>query len=370
MSRLLNRGPSPVFLLHLRNGRHIMKLKHLQVIFLVIAISGCAGTTQLNNLSPIEPNAMPETKIDVDQTFQLANERTYFLNYKEPVDQPQNSIFKHRVLFTLENMLTLLGYERSLDRATSNISIEVTASGHDNRVIVPPSTTYLPMTMGGGTTTTLVPQSGSFSASPFMGGLGGSITGSYSGYSMIQSANPTYVMNIPIHNPGSTHYSRSTKLEALFHKENTLGLKISSSATFKGGDDSINSQILALMFIKELPYSDRDDMSIKYGKHTIGIMPYIMSSNGNDFYPVVLEIYDQSLEDQGLERLDMIISVNGVETRNKNIKELRPLFYNDNPDPVVCVIKRIDKTITLNLKTKPISELVKDVDSKNKRATH
>ena len=340
----------------------MIKFSEFTPLFLLATVVGGCSTNRLHNLSAIGPIAGIQIKrIEASPGFDPKSVRKFYLRYDPKETDGNSSIVRKQLDYSIDRILGFIGLERSDSITTDAVVIDAIATNNALEHYVPPRTDYLPLYMPGATTTTLAPQTGSFSAGPLLGGINNQITGTYSGSSLVTTTAPGYTMNMPIHKQGYTVQSNRTSLFLSVSKNDELKWIGEVDAAFSTPDVRINSQSLLIYLLTEQlfkggPPGDSDGNKEFDNLYTFGAATIYLTTNGNDYYPVIQRVFDKDLESAGLENLDVILSINGKSVKNLSRKDFRNEVLNTNNDKMRLEIKRLDQTIYVDAPVKTIRQ--------------
>ncbi len=120
-------------------------------------------------------------------------------------------------------------------------------------------------------------------------------------------------------------------------------------------DFRLAAQRLSWGLLSKMPRGSYIDTNfLKDNNGLLGISFYIFNSNGVSFYPVIFSIIEKSAADKkGLEKFDVILSVNGESTANKMHKQIHDMIRGNEGTKIDLVIDRKGKIIKKTLiKTK------------------
>jgi S1-C subfamily serine protease len=121
----------------------------------------------------------------------------------------------------------------------------------------------------------------------------------------------------------------------------------------KISDLGMTGQMLLLMLLRDLHPST----NIIYPKSWLGVSGTVLTPDGKVTYPTILRIAkDTPAATAGLREWDVIWEIDGKSTANMTFSEAKDLLSGNFGDTRRFTIRRLDKTIELNLKLVPFRQ--------------
>ncbi len=272
-----------------------MTYKNVLLIVAVILLAGCAPFT--SNLSPVFPKSKPQMRIIKTPSLDNSQLKTFSV---VPVSRLKkgplltNEIMEMHMLFFIRNAFEFRGY-RHVDGA-ENPDFLVTIDG---LVSFKPDNS-LPKAL----------------TSPAWLSIQG-ISKDF-----VSTRMTTQTHKIPAHT-GSTVYPdiRIDVLDPDMLKPVWTGI---GWAAAKNPDLRISCQTIAIFLLGEFPqgpFSCNDVMG------AFGFAFYTFTNNGNDYYPTVFQVIDNSPAGRaGVIKYDMIASIDGLSVKNRPLSEIIEIF--------------------------------------------
>jgi len=272
-----------------------MTYKNILWIVAVIFLAGCAPFA--SNLSPVFPKTKPQMRIIKTPSLDNSQFRTFSV---VPVSRLKkgplltNEIMEMHMLFFLRNALEFRGY-RYVDGA-ENPDFLATIDG---LVSFKPND-WLPKAL---TSPTWLPIQ-DMSKTP------------------VSTRMTTLTHKTPDHTGGTVYPDvRIDVLDPDTVKSLWAGI---GWAAAKNPDLRISGQTIAIFLLGEFPqgpFSHNDVMG------AFGFAFYIFTNNGNDYYPTVFQMIDDSPAGKaGVLKYDMIASIDGLSTKNRPLSEIIKIF--------------------------------------------
>jgi len=272
-----------------------MSYKNILLIAAVIFLAGCAPFA--SNLSPVFPKTKPRMKVLKTPSMDNSQFKTFSV---VPVSSLKkgplltNEITEMHMLFFLRNALEFRGY-RYVDR-TENPDFLATIDG---LVSFKPSD-WLPEAL---TSPAWLPIK-DMSKVP------------------ASSRMTTQTRKIPAHTGGTVYpYIRIDVLDPDTLKPLWAGI---GWATAGNPDLRISSQTIAIFLLGEFPQGPFSYIDVTVA---FGFAFYMFTNNGNDYYPTVFQVIDDSPAGRaGVMQYDMIESVDGLSLKNRPLSEIIKIF--------------------------------------------
>jgi len=268
-------------------------------------------------------------------------------------ESKMNPIVEKQLLFMLRNHLESLGYNYVNNPEEADFFVAIYYSNEYKSQYIPPSSYTIPWYIPGQTQTTFINNYSTFS-----GSIGYDyFHGSGSGWGTATTATPGYYIPMTITRPGGyVGYYYPFIYVSVFDK-NSKKLVWSGSVitTTSEPDVRISSQvILTDLFGRKEPnfpvlYSGvatTDDS--KDG--SFGIRPYIITLDGNNFYPHIWVIFVGSpAYKEKLKPEDIITHINGQSTLNWSLLQFLDALDKSKGESIIFTIKRNNKIFDVTL---------------------
>lgn len=331
-----------------------MKLT-LFICFLII-VEGCSSSNDITNISPAYLYSTPSVKAyeSFSSNMRWAHTFSVFPYSVITGNTERNSILDEQLLFYVRSLFEGRGYKF--------VSID---GGPDFLVTLNTSSPYYEFSM--------LPQS--YSVPTWVPGQSISVKGSSDGtfnfntYGDVNmngwgnwNQNSTTTIDLPGY-ATTTTYTRPGYNVGRFYP--TIDMFVFDPKTFKAvwtargvgvsdnSDVRISGQIVMGAMVKEYPSPNETGISDQSG--FIGIRLGLFTNNGNSYYPTVLELVDgMPAKNKGMRLYDMIIAIDGKDTRNMPVSEVLNLLRGVEDSKVDLSVWRVDKLIKYTLTRAPM----------------
>jgi hypothetical protein len=310
-----------------------MRYRFLIVILVACCITSCAAPRK-TTLSPAALRAEPVATSYKDPGANFSQYKTFSvfplsMISKEP---KMNEIMEKQLLFQVRCLIELFGYKFVQLNEKPDFLATIGATSEYHETYIPPQTITIPWWVPSQT----IVSSGSFNFNQL---------GAYSSYGwgnyLGTTTTPGYFIPTQITTPGRTigyHYPivffKAYDAKTLQSVYEGKGVGVSDNP-----DVRVSGQIVLAKIFKDFtPCSDMQvlptssakpirlfkDTSINDGMLVVKAL--ILTIDGNNYFPTVIELYpNSSLTKAGIQKEDMIISIDGVSLANKTIPEIRKL---------------------------------------------
>lgn len=377
---------------------HIFRIGKIALfLFALILIFGCASTSQkVSNITPAELilstpkgtttvglkplsksnsvksemlNLSPEErdiwkKLSEFKTFSVMPMLKFLtvtggLNY-ETLDNAEKKLLdqfsfsdrgtENKILFELRNFLEAKGYLFvSIDK-NPDVIFAIAGYVHKESVKVPTSSYSLPMWVPSKIINSLSTSSGNFSFN---------MLGEYSDYGWgFWSSSTTGTIRVPGHFktetvtlPGYSVMDYYPNIVILGHKiVEDLPIFLSSAIGLSENPDfSVNAQFVLKSLIEDLSEGNynHDKNTVK---EKVGIEISILTNDGEDFFPTVMDVKEGSPAFQaGIKLYDMILAVNNKELSNESYSQVIKYLSLSADKVLNFSLWRIDKRIDVRV---------------------
>lgn len=277
-------------------------------IFLTIISCATNGNdfsqTYLKDITDINVTAAPDFNTRNDQTFTIISASNIFKEIK------MNEIEEQYIMLFLRSIMELKGYKYVSADKNPDLILSINASNEYSEYYVPPSTISLPKFEPGTTLTTY----GNFN--------------SYGSYGMNSFSATTRTSgkwtseNITIGGYQVGNYYPCTAISVFDAKTQKNIWNGSAVGTSDVQDVRVSNQVVIASILYKFPdCKNRDFREEIYGRGGIGLDFTIWTLDGNNYFPVVIEM-DKSAQQAGILINDIILSIDGVSVVNKPVSEV------------------------------------------------
>lgn len=275
--------------------QHKMRYRNTLLIVTLIFLAGCAPFA--SNLSPVFPKTKPQMRIIKSPSLDNSQFRTFSVI---PVSLLKkgllltNEIMEQHMLFFLRNAFEFRGY-RYVD-GTENPDFLATVDG---LVSLKPDD-YLPKALTSPVWLPIQDISKTF----------------------VSTRMPTQTYKTPPHKGGTVYPDiRIDVLDPDTLKPLWAGI---GWAEAKNPDLRISGQTIAIYLIGEFPQGPFPCNDVT---GAFGFDFYIFTNNGNEYYPTVFQVIDDSPAGKaGVMKYDMIASIDGLSVKNRPLSEIIKIF--------------------------------------------
>lgn len=322
------------FLVSLQISRIDVRGEKMQkrLIFLsaVMALAGC-----VQQLKPgmIRTYSQPLMQAEKDPNVNFGKYRTFTVRPTAELDSrsKMNPIIEKQLLFALRSRFELLGYQYVDDIKQADLYLQLYYSNEYKSTYVPPTITTVPWYVPGQTQTTHIDLYGS--------------TGSHWGTAT--TTTPGYYIPMTHTTPGYYVGAYYPCISIGVFDKNTNKAIWSGRAIVSTPQNSalLSSQCLITNLLEGNlgfpfcadPYKRGEDL--KTGVFGCGFIIYALE--GNDFYPVIRGVWDDSPIDQaGLKPYDIVIKVDSQSTRNLPHSKIRAMFDKNAGENLMLTVLR------------------------------
>jgi len=279
--------------------------KFLILGLVCLFLCGCATMNNYSNLMYSEPivqvNKDPDVKFSDYRTF--ATMPLAGTEFGKDVDR----IVEKQLLFVVRNWLEYEGYDYIKDIKEADFTVAISFKQEYKTVEIPPRMISLPIFNAGWTSTSY-------------------INGSRGYIGSVSTYNPGYWTYQPYTIPGETigSFYPIIAMHIFDKKSGNSAWEGIGTLRSDNHDIRLSSQMLISKIISQFPSVDYDKKCIEWKK--LGFNFVIMTNNGNDFYPSIGIVWEKSPVSQKLKRYDIITKINGVDTLNKPLSEVRKII--------------------------------------------
>ena len=245
------------------------------------------------------------------------------------------------MLFALRNSLETLGYRYVESPTEADMVATIDADDPYQEIDVPPTLTSVRRYIPPKTITTY-------------GSIYGDIYGSYTGTATIPGETYWETAVLPGYTFGRFFPMVSVTIADRNDPERVwVGTGVGFS---KHQDVRVSSQFVLAEVMSRFPKCvhrwDRDAFALEPGHDGSHFM--VMTNNGNDFCPTIIQIDRGSPAARGgLRMFDMLIAVDGHSLRNKSAYECAQLFAGEPGTPVTYHVKRLSKEFDVTITRGP-----------------
>jgi hypothetical protein len=117
--------------------------------------------------------------------------------------------------------------------------------------------------------------------------------------------------------------------------------------TANNSDLRISSQTIAIFILDKFPEGPFSHESVMT---PFGFDIFVFTNNGNDYYPTVFQLIENSPADKaGLKKYDMISSIDGISVRNRPVSEIIKMFQEELGKKKSLTVFRLDRRIDLEI---------------------
>lgn len=318
-----------------------MKIKPVLLILLIF-LAGCASEELKPGVIQVYTMPMISTEKDPDADFSKYKNFAIWPVAELLKEVTISPIIEKQLLFMARNYLESTGYNYVDDIQKSDFYVGLVFANEQGSVYEPPSVRTIPWYVPGETQTTNIDLYGS--------------TGYHWGTAMTQT--PGYYIPLTYTTPGKHIYYYLPFIQVLIVDKTSKEIVWRGTGTFATPESDIRltGQLLILELLagkyneKRFPicpawYELKD---VNDGTFGIGFM--IMTVNGNDFYPVIGQIWQDSPADkQGLKVYDIITHIDGQNTLNWPRSKVRKAFYKKQGEDLRLTINRGNQTLEISL---------------------
>jgi Domain of unknown function (DUF4136)/PDZ domain len=331
--------------------------KSIVFIYIALFCSGCGPSEQITNLSPVyldfnptvttyeDPNA---TNINWYQTFSVF---PYSFIEKESNTNP---ILQQQLLFYVRNLFEEHGFKFVQLNEEPDFLLTVDASSKYQETYVPPTSITLPVWVPGQTITSESSTNGNLNFNTF-GDVNTNGWGNYNQETTTTTYVPGYATTETYTQPGymvGRNYPivRIQVFDGKTYKSVWYG---SGVGTSRNPDVRISGQLVMRAMVKQFPTPNKPNL-ISSENGYLGISPTLFTIDGNSFYPTILDIKDgMPASNTDIHKYDMIVAINGQQTRNMPIPKVIQLLRGPIGSTVEITVWRLGEKKSFIIKRAP-----------------
>lgn len=341
-----------------------MRTKRFALLFCIMLFS-CATMPQqrITNLTPTSLKIKPYIEYYQDPDVAFDKYATFSVIQPSAINKEahlQGGILEKQLLFEIRNFIEFKGYRFVPLDHKPDFLVTMDAKSEYKEQYVPPQTLTIPWFVPGHTITTQGNSTGSFNVNARL--QSGSVYeyGTYSGISSSTTNIPGYTTTQTVTRPEYTMgYNYPFILIACYdgvdHKNIWLGSGIGTSTN---PDVRISGQNVIHDLSEKFPPCKRTEDNSHGSTGAIGVNCFIITNNGNDFYPTVVHIVAGSpAAKAGIELADMIIEINGISTLNKPARKIHNVLKGMPGQKVTLTVWRLDKKLDFQIVRVPKVQL-------------
>jgi hypothetical protein len=296
----------------------MIKYKYFFLCTVIIFFYGCAASR--TNLSPVHHKDTPRIQIFKAPSLDNIKLNTFSVFpvsrlKKEPL--LKDDILEMQMLFLLRNIFEIRGYKYV--EVTEKPDILATIDGHIQykKDCVPPKTLESPKWF----------------------------TEKRALDTYVAGNMTKQIYTVPCHTAGTCYpVVRIDALEPNTLKPLWAGIGIGTAGN---SDLRISSQTVVIFLLGKFP---KGPFSHERVMTPFGFDIFVFTNNGNDYYPTVFQLIENSPADKaGMKKYDMISSIDGISVRNKPVSEIIKMFQKKLGEKKSVTVFRLDKQISLEI---------------------
>ncbi|MFN0189809.1 MAG: DUF4136 domain-containing protein [Bacteroidia bacterium] len=315
-----------------------------------IILTSCATAPIRTNMTPAYLYLDPTVSIYQDPYTNLADGKTFavfpFSLIKK--ENEMNEIMERQALFFLRNLFEGHGYVFVNEKEMPDFLVTISLGSKYNESYVPPQSFSLPVYNPGKTVTTNMNTRGSFN----FNSNSGNAFGNYSGYGTASTYLPGYYTSQTFTRSGYTegHYFPSISILVYDSKSLRNVWYGSGVGTSDNSDVRISGQFVANKIMSNFPMPIDPIIDTELKRGVIGIQFMILTNDGNNYFPTVLDVNEDGPADiAGLRKFDMILSIDGKQTINIPSSKFRQLCSGEPGSIVTIEVARVDERLTFQI---------------------
>ena len=324
-------------------------LKYKYLLWVTAAIFFCCCAASVTNLSPVFHKDKPHIQTFKSPSLDNAQYKTFSVfpvSHLKKGPLLKNDIIEMQILFFLRNIFEIRGYTYVKISEKPDILVTVDGLIQSNKSAVPPESLTSPKWIF-----KKIPPQNSSSTSYRLDTCvrhEAHGCGVFAGRTTIK----TYVPgNITEQTYTSPHYRAGTFYPIIridifspnSYKPIWVGIGI---GTANNSDLRISGQTIAIFLLGEFP---KGPLSYDNIMAAFGFGFFVFTNSGNDYYPTVFKVINNSPADEaGIRIYDMISSIDGITAKNKPVSEIIKMFQKEGKKKLVTVF-RLEKQIDLEI---------------------
>jgi len=311
----------PTRLIKIR-GKNMNKNIQFCMIMGLLFFFSCATTLVYTHMNPLLSVEGPVVRASRAMRADFSEYGTFSVVPFSIDGDKMPEIMEEKLLFFLRNCFELVGYTFVKLADDPDFLVTGYVESEYRESYVPPSTYSMPRWVPGQTITSYGYLSGVY-------GQYSQAWGTYSGSTTTNTFIPGYMTMDTYTRPGyTTGMFYQTGAVRVYDSKTGKNIWSGSGASAsKTGDPLIASQLLFVKMITEFPpkktlKTDKSTIIIPAGD--IGANYFLLSLDGNNFYPSVFHVYKNSPAlNAGIKVFDFIISVDGQSLSNMSLRGAR-----------------------------------------------
>jgi hypothetical protein len=308
-----------------------LRLTGLVLLIYIMVITSCASTKPPSYIQKTFLEIEPTLKVVIDPSYSSKNPSTFTISSASLSSDGSgvNQIEEKQLMFFVQCTFEQYGYTYVDPNENPDLSLVIFANSEYQTSYIPPSAAtrlkYTPRK----TTTTSTNSSGSASATVFGTGGVASGTGRYSGKETSTTTTPGKLTTESYTRPGYTvgNYYPSFGINAYEGYTDNLLWTGTATGTSNLNDIRISSQVLIRYIIGKIPPCAPESTLRPLSQGIWGIMPIIMTTDGNNYFPIIFNVtYGSPAQVAGLRKWDAVIDIDGISCQNASTAEIYSLL--------------------------------------------
>jgi hypothetical protein len=320
---------------------------------------GCANQAKITNLTPLNTyQRKVHTFVDPDANFQKY--QTFaIVPYSKMIGKTSlNPIAERQMMFFLRNLIEFHGYKYVSIQDSADFVFTIDADDEYREHYVPPVTVQVPVWVPSQTTTSTTKTQGDINA--YSGGDYAS--GDYNGKSTTVTTTPGHLETGTETRGGYTVGHNYPRVSIFgYDAKSSKNIYQADGTGISDNDDArIACEWLADDCSRAIPRPDTTNFSCPPLKGRVGVNYTIITTDGNTYWPGVIAVVPNSpAEDAGIIPGDLILSIDGKDTRNKDYVFVLCLMRGDPGATHNFVLWRTGNRVPVAITLKPMDEVYK-----------
>ncbi|HEY9167801.1 MAG TPA: DUF4136 domain-containing protein [Candidatus Kryptonia bacterium] len=327
-------------------------MKYSIACFLVaLWLAGCSTSQRLTNLTPAYLYLEPSVTAYENPSSDISSYKTFAVFPYSVVDSltQTNPILEQQLLFYVRNLFEQQGYRFVQLNDHPDFLMTVDGRSQYQERYVPPQSMTLPYWVPSKTITVEGFSSGNLNFNTF-GDINSFGWGNWTENSTQTVQVPGYMTTQSYQMPGYTvgHYYPELVIQAYDSKTLQNIWTATGVGTSDNSDVRVSGQLVLIDMVNKFPTSKQIDQPTQTGY--VGLFLRLITVDGNSYYPTVVKLMDgMPAESDGVELYDMIVKINGRDTRNMPMTEVLGMMRGSEGSQVQLTVWRLNKLLDFTI---------------------
>lgn len=316
-----------------------------------LSIAGCSPSQRVTNLTPAYLYLEPSVTAYENPNSDVSSYSSFSVFPFSVIDSSSrtNPILEQQLLFYVRNLFEQQGYKFVGLKDHPDFLVTADARSQYRERYIPPQSVTLPYWVPSQTITVRGSSNGNVSLNTF-GDLNSFGWGNWTENSTQSYEVPGYMSTQTYQMPGYTvgHYYPEITIQAYDTKTLQNVWFATGVGTSDNSDVRISGQLVMIDMVSKFPLSKHLSPPTQSGY--VGLYVRLFTVDGNSYYPTVVSLMDgMPAKRDGIKLYDMIIRVNGKDTRNMTIDRVVDLLRGKAGSQVDLTVWRVNRLMDFKI---------------------